>query len=133
MKWPGVLQPGTKYSEPVAHVDIFATAASAAGAAIPTDRVLDGVNLLPFIEGKDAGRPHQTLFWRSGGYRTLMDGDWKLQVSDRQNKVWLYNLKDDPTEQVNLAATRPEKVDRKSTRLNSSHYCASRMPSSACK
>src|SRR3546814_5369703 len=26
-----------------------------------------------------------------------------------------------------------EQLDRKSTRLNSSHYCASRMPSSACK
>lgn len=110
MKWPGVLKAGTKYSEPVAHVDIFATAASAAGAAVPTDRVLDGVNLLPFIEGKDTSRPHQTLFWRSGGYRTLMEGDWKLQVSDRQNKVWLYNLKDDPTEQMNLADAQPAKV-----------------------
>ena len=110
MKWPGVLQAGTKYSEPVAHVDIFATAAAAAGAAIPTDRVLDGVNLLPFIEGTDVKRPHQTLFWRSGGYKTLMDGDWKLQVSERQNKVWLYNLKDDPTEQVNLADAQPAKV-----------------------
>lgn len=118
MKWPGVLQAGTKYSEPVAHVDIFATAAAAAGASMPTDRVLDGVNLLPFIEGKDANRPHQTLFWRSAGYRTLMDGDWKLQVSDRQNKVWLYNLKDDPTEQVNLAAAQPAKVRELSTVLD---------------
>lgn len=118
MKWPGVLTPGSKYSEPVAHVDIFATAAGAAGATMPTDRVLDGVNLLPFIEGKDANRPHQTLFWRSGGYRTLMDGDWKLQVSDRQNKVWLYNLKDDPTEQVNLAATQPAKVQELNKKLD---------------
>src|SRR3546814_1395726 len=30
-------------------------------------------------------------------------------------------------------ASRQDWADRKSTRLNSSHYCASRMPSSACK
>src|SRR3546814_2969489 len=32
-----------------------------------------------------------------------------------------------------VAAVEGDTVDRKSTRLNSSHYCASRMPSSACK
>jgi arylsulfatase A-like enzyme len=97
MRWPGVLQAGTKYSLPVAHVDIFATAAGAAGAAVPTDRKLDGVNLLPFLEGKETDRPHQTLFWRSAGYRTLLDGDMKLQVDDRRKKTWLYDLKADPT------------------------------------
>jgi arylsulfatase A-like enzyme len=110
MKWPGVLPAGAKYAEPVAHVDIFATAAGAAGAAVPTDRKLDGVNLLPFMEGKETGRPHQTLFWRSGDYKTLLDGDWKLQVSGLLKKDWLYNLKDDPTEKVNLATTNPDKV-----------------------
>ena len=110
MKWPGVLPAGTKYNDPVAHVDIFATAAAAAGAAVPTDRKLDGVDLIPFMEGKDTARPHQTLFWRSGDYKTLLDGDWKLQVSGVLKKDWLYNLKDDPTEQVNLAGSNPDKV-----------------------
>ncbi|MCE9649479.1 MAG: sulfatase-like hydrolase/transferase [Parvibaculum sp.] len=110
MRWPGVLQVGTKFSSPVAHVDIFATAAGAAGAAVPTDRKLDGVNLLPFLEGKEAGRPHQTLFWRSAGYRTLLEGDMKLQVDDRRKKTWLYDLKADPTEQNNLAEAEPDKV-----------------------
>lgn len=110
VKWPAQLPKGTKYDEPAAHVDIFATAAAAAGVATPTDRVLDGVNLLPYIEGKAEGRPHKTLFWRSGGYRVLLDGDWKLQVLDHPDKVWLFDLKADPTEQTNLAGTQPEKV-----------------------
>lgn len=110
MKWPGVLPAGAKFGLPVGHVDIFATAAGAAGASVPTDRVIDGVNLLPFLEGKEAGRPHQTLFWRSGDYKVLLDGDWKLQVSERPKKDWLFNLKDDPTEQKNLADVEPEKV-----------------------
>lgn len=110
MKWTGVLPAGKTFNEPVAHVDIFATAAGAAGAAVPTDRKLDGVNLLPYMEGKEAGRPHQTLFWRSGDYKTLLDGDWKLQVSERPKKNWLFNLKDDWTEQHDLSDSDPAKV-----------------------
>ncbi len=110
MKWPGVLPAGVKFAEPVGHVDIFATAAAAAGASAPTDRQLDGVNLLPYMEGQESGRPHQTLFWRSGDYKTLLDGDWKLQVSERPKKNWLFYLKDDPTEQNDLADSNPARV-----------------------
>ena len=33
MRWPGVIRPDSRYAEPVGHVDIFATAAAAAGRA----------------------------------------------------------------------------------------------------
>ena len=118
MKWPGVLPAGEKYAEPVGHVDIFATAAAAAGVAVPSDRVLDGVDLLPYMRGQNRSRPHQTLFWRSGDYKTLLDGDWKLQVSQRPKKDWLFNLKDDPLEADNLADARPEKMQQLMKVLN---------------
>ena len=54
--------------------------------------------------------PARTLFWRSGDYRVVRDGDWKLQVSARPDRVWLHNLADDPTEQRDLSAAMPEKV-----------------------
>jgi arylsulfatase A-like enzyme len=60
--------------------------------------VIDGVDLLPYLAGKATGRPHQTLFWRSGQYKVVLDGDWKLQSSEAQGKVWLYDLAADPTE-----------------------------------
>jgi len=110
IKWPAALPGGARYAEPVGHIDIFSTVAAAAGAATPADRVLDGVNLLPFIEGTAQGRPHETLFWRSGDYRTLREGDWKLQVSARPDKVWLFDLKNDPTEKNNLAASQPGRL-----------------------
>jgi arylsulfatase A-like enzyme len=110
MRWPGRIQPGSRYAYPVGHVDIFATAAGAAGAAIPQDRVIDGVNLLPFVQGKATGRPHQTMFWRSGQYKVVLDGDWKLQSSEAQNKIWLFNLADDPTERHELSKAQPERV-----------------------
>ena len=110
IKWPAKIRPGSSYPLPVAHVDIFSTAAGAAGAAVPSDRVMDSVNVLPFVEASGAGAPHRTLFWRSGPYKTILDGEWKLQIDDKPNKIWLFNLKDDPTEHHNLADSNPNQV-----------------------
>jgi arylsulfatase A-like enzyme len=110
MRWPGVIAAGERYPDPVAHIDIFATAAAVAGAQVPTDRIIDGVDLMPFIQGKAQGRPHKTLFWRSGQYKVVLDGDWKLQSSEAQNKVWLYNLAADPTERRELSKAEPART-----------------------
>ena len=72
--------------------------------------MIDGVDLLPYITGKITTRPHQTLFWRSGQYKVVLDGDWKLQSSEAQNKVWLYNLAVDPTEHHELSKSEPARV-----------------------
>ena len=110
MRWPGRLPKGERVAEPVTHFDIYATAAAAAGATLPADRIIDGTNLLPFVDKTASGRPHEALYWRSGNYRTVRMGDWKLQVDDTRRKQWLYNLADDPTEQHDLAASTPDKV-----------------------
>ena len=91
-------------------MDIYATAAGIAGAAMPSDRVMDGVNLVPYINGEKPGGPHDKLFWRQGHYQAVLADGWKLQVALRPDKVWLFNLNEDPTEQVNLADKRPDKV-----------------------
>lgn len=49
---------------------------------------------------------HRTLFWRSGHYKAIRVGDWKLQVALHPNKVWFVDLAQDPTEQDNLAISR---------------------------
>lgn len=107
-RWPGRLPAGARIDGPVSHIDIFATAAAAAGASAPDN--LDGVNLLPYLRGEARTVPHQQLFWRSGEYRVVRDGDWKLQVSANPNRVWLFNLREDPTEQHDLSAQFPERV-----------------------
>ncbi len=110
VKWPAKINAGATFAGAAGHVDIFATAAAAAGADMPAGKTMDGVNLVPFITGEAQGTPHQTMFWRSGHYKVLLAGDWKLQVSARPAKSWLYNLKDDPTEKTNLAESDPEKL-----------------------
>ena len=110
MRWPGTIAPGTRFPSPVGHVDLFATAAGAAKASVPTDRKIDGVDLLPYVQGRATGRPHQTMFWRSGQYKVVRDGDWKLQSNESRNKVWLYNLAVDPTERNDLSKADPART-----------------------
>ena len=86
------------------HLDIFATIAAAAGARIPSDRVIDSEDILAGPAKRAA------LFWRSGDYRVVRAGDWKLQVTKRPEKARLYNLAVDPTEQTDLAAAEPARV-----------------------
>ena len=65
---------------------------------------MDSFNLL------GTGARRDVTFWRSGDYRVVRAGDWKLQVSKHPGKVWLFNLASDPTERVNLAAREPQRV-----------------------
>jgi len=44
----------------------------------------------------------RALFWRSGNYKAVRFGDYKLQIHTNPNKIWFYNLKIDPTERHNL-------------------------------
>jgi arylsulfatase A-like enzyme len=109
-RWPARIAPESRLDAPVHHVDLFHTIAAAAGAALPNDRKLDGVDLLPYVAGDVAGVPHDTLFWREGHHQSVRHGDWKLIRADRPDKRWLFDLANDPAEQVNLADARPEKV-----------------------
>ncbi len=104
MRWPAKIAPGSTRADMTGHIDIFSTIAAAAGAKVPGDRVVDSENIL----GGPAKRP--ALFWRSGDYRAVRMGDWKLQVTKRPEKVRLYNLADDPTEQFDLSASDPARV-----------------------
>ncbi len=109
-RWPARIPAGSRFDAPVAHVDVFATAAAAAGAPLPADRVIDGVDLVGRFRGERAGRPGDAIYWRSGHYRAVLAGDWKLQVAERPPKTWLYDLASDPTERRELSALRPDKL-----------------------
>ena len=104
MRWPARIAPGTERADVTGHLDIFATIAAAAGAALPAGRTMDSEDIL----AGPAKRP--AMFWRSGDYRAVRAGDWKLQVTKRPAKARLYNLAVDPTERTDLAAREPERV-----------------------
>ena len=112
MRWPNRIEAGTEYQRPVTHIDIFSTIAAAAEVSVPADREIDGVDLLPFVTGDRSEDPHEAIFWRTGTYRAVRSGDWKLQLSDPDETPFLYNLAVDPTEQNNLATTTPKELKR---------------------
>jgi len=128
MKWPAKIAEGTKVDTPVAHIDLMPTMAAAAGAALPQGVEIDGLNLLPLVTGAGAiERVNDALFWQSGYLRVVRAGDWKLQVEGRRNKKWLYDLASDPTEQLNLAEVRPDKLAELQALLDE-HAASSRGP-----
>ena len=96
------------------------TAVAAAGIKQSPGKPLDGVNLLPFVTGKEPGRPHQTLYWQSGDVGAVRDGDLKLVIGESKTKVAdpkagepaLYDLLKDASETQDLAPQRPEEVKR---------------------
>jgi arylsulfatase A-like enzyme len=111
VKWPSKIKAGTTYKEPVHHFDIYSTIADAAGATVPTNVEVDGVSLLPYARGEQKGKPHETLFWRAGDYRTVRHNNWKMAVVPQLSKTWLFNLSEDPGETTNLADANPDVVD----------------------
>jgi uncharacterized sulfatase len=120
-KWPGHIALGTQYKEPISNIDLMPTLVAAAGGKLPSDRVIDGVNLLPFLSANPAVQPSRPLYWRDGSYRAIRDQNWKLIVSNRPKKDWLFNLGTDPTEKRNLADTEPEKLAQLKALLSAHH------------
>ena len=109
-KWPDQIEAGTQFIPAVHHNDIFQTIAAAGNANVPTDRILDGVDFLPFVNGSKDGILHETLFWRQGHQQTVLHQGWKLIRTSKAEQKWLFNLEEDPTEQNNLISDYPDKV-----------------------
>jgi uncharacterized sulfatase len=120
--WRGVIPGGQVYTHPVISLDVAATANALAG--LPKDPVLDGVNLMPYLTGKDSDAPHDVLFWRWGGQFAVRHGDWKYLLSgDRQ---YLFNLGNDPEEHHDLLSQHPELV--KTLRLELEQWSRTLIP-----
>lgn len=109
MRWPGKLNGVPAYDLPISTLDLLPTFYAAGGGDVATLEGLDGVDLLPYLQGEVDGRPHQTLFWKRDVRATIREGDWKLlRFPDRP--VELYDLTEDIGEQENLADQYPDIV-----------------------
>ncbi|MCP3690580.1 MAG: hypothetical protein GY917_00185, partial [Planctomycetaceae bacterium] len=94
------------YHRPVIALDATATALVAGG--LELDDKIDGVDLLPWLTGKQTGDPHEALYWRWLGQAAIRAGDWKyLQADDR---AYLFDLSSEQHEKQNLIAEHPGKA-----------------------
>lgn len=106
-RWPGKIKAGSVCDVPVIGSDIFPTMLGIAGVKIPGGRTLDGVNIIPALDGTATKleRP-QPLFWRlhmAPNMKIAMRvDDWKILANETLTEFELYNLKDDPKETTDL-------------------------------
>lgn len=116
--WPGVVPEGQVCNELTTAMDLFATMAIVAGAEIPTDRPIDGKNILPLMKGeKNAESPHQAVFGfrPRGGIESVRYKNWKLIMprTDYQGNKFpaeLYDLEKDLGETNNIASQHSKLV-----------------------
>ena len=113
-RWPGKIPAGTASEVPVIGSDVFPTMLGIAGVKPPTDRVLDGVNVLPMLTGAAAKveRP-QPLYWRllmaPNMKMAMRVDDWKILANAELTEFELYNLKSDPKEATDLKSAEPQR------------------------
>ena len=81
-------------------------AAAVASASLPGDRPFDGVNLLPFVTGRNAAHPHEYLYWRFGKQWAVRSKEWKLVCGEEAEQ--LYDLGTDASESRDAIAEQPE-------------------------
>jgi arylsulfatase A len=120
VRWPGKTPAGTTCDELVAGFDFYPTFATLTGAQVPTDRIIDGKNILPLINGnKGARTPHEQFFYFANyGLEAVRSGKWKLRlvVEEPDGKVHsgieLFDLEKDLGETHNVSAKNPEVVAR---------------------
>ena len=106
--WKGHIPAGRVSDEPVIQLDVLPTALAAAGAT--TSIPLDGVNLLPLLEGKADKLAPRELYFRFGVQQAVRQGDWKLVKARKDMQPMLVNLATDPGEKTDLTAKEPEKA-----------------------
>jgi arylsulfatase A-like enzyme len=111
IQWKSKIPAGQDYTLPVMNLDVLPTCLAAAGAPVPAAEGLDGVDLLPFLTGKNRATPHEKMYWRYGDQWAVRQGDWKLVVSKGgSGKPELYNLAEDIGEAKDLATSQPQRV-----------------------
>jgi arylsulfatase A len=115
--WPGMIKPGV-VTEIGSTLDVLATACNIAGAKVPSDRIMDSVDLSPVLFGSGPS-PRDTMFYyRSRQLFAIRQGAFKAHfrtkatVGDRKeyehDPPLLYNLEHDPSEKYDIAARHPD-------------------------
>ena len=125
--WPGTIPEGTVSDELMSMMDLLPTFAAMAGQPLPTDRVIDGMNVGDALLGSSSARsPRRELYYyQQDELQAVRVGPWKLFVpldepnrrhphfgANDSGRPMLFNVVDDPASQVDLANARPDIVVR---------------------
>lgn len=106
--WPGTIGADSVCDEIITAMDILPTFAKLAGGKVPTDRVIDGKNVIDLLLAKKgATTPHKQFFYHDQNeLKAVRAGRWKL--IDHDNKRFLYDLVADISESKNVIKDHPK-------------------------
>jgi arylsulfatase A-like enzyme len=119
VRWPGGITPGSVCETPVTSPDFYPTLLEIAGLAPRPEQHRDGISFAPLLTGADDGPwQERPIFWHYPHYgnqggtpgAAVRTGDWKLVEFFEDGRAELYNLRQDPGETTNLAASHAERV-----------------------
>lgn len=108
LTFPGTLPEGKQYHGMASTIDFYATAAAAAGVALPEH--CGGKDLLPLLLGKTQPDPDEALFWITSGVQAARWKQWRLLRFQKEATWRIYDIKNDPAEKTDLSARHPEIV-----------------------
>ena len=125
VSWPGVTPHGKVCGQPVVTTDMYYTLLTMAGLSVPDDPGAEGRDLTPQLKQPDAALARDALFFHYPHYyattspvSAVRAGDWKLLEYYEDQHVELYNLREDLSEQKNLAETMSDKAQTLRDRLH---------------
>ena len=121
MRWPDKIKPGSTSGELVTSMDFMPTLAAVAGTREPQDRVIDGKNILPLMEGPESAEsPHEAFFYYlKDNIEAVRAGDWKLHIRKSEEEIReLYDLGDDIAESRNVYESHPDVVGKLQERID---------------
>ncbi len=115
---PGHVKPGIVY-DIGSTMDLFVTFSQMAGVDLPTDRVLDGVDLGPTLSNREKGDRETLFYYRGTDIYAVRYKDFKAhyitegaygQFGEKEihDPPLLYNISVDPSETENIAEKYPE-------------------------
>ena len=118
--WPGTVTPAV-VTDIASAMDLFVTAARLAGAAPPSDRVIDGMDLSPRLTGAGASPRHLNFYYWDNELRAVRKDRYKAhfitsgaygegEPRREHNPPLLFDLVQDPGERRDIAAAHPEIV-----------------------
>lgn len=118
--WPGKIAAGSVARDIACTIDLLPTIFKLAGAEVPADRPIDGVDLAPLLFGKGAGPRQSLLYYRDTTVFAVRKGPWKMHVttqsgygSDAPKKhdpPLLFNLAVDPSERFDVGSKHPDVI-----------------------
>jgi arylsulfatase A-like enzyme len=124
VQWPARFKEPRVINQISTHIDLYPTLLELCGVKLPPGPKIDGVSLVPLLDGKSANWPERILFsHQSSGARPEMGKRDAVRtqrfraVREASNQAaddnWqLYDMVDDPGEKTNIARSHPELVKR---------------------